>query len=92
MAYYRGYPYDGNSFEIMLFWHDDLQLPEQFIIPLDPKIDTLTVSGTLFNNVLMFENYNSHSIPYAAKKIYYQKQKGWLRIELNSGEIYNRIN
>ena len=92
MGLYRGYPGTGNCFQIMLFWHDNLLLPEQAIMPLDPKLDTLTVSGTLYVNILVMDNNINQNIQTAAKKIYYQKQKGWLRIELNSGEIYDRIN
>jgi hypothetical protein len=92
MGMYRGYPGEGDIFEIMAFWHDDLQLPEQFIIQIEPQIDTLTINGNLYSNILVFENFINHDIPSAAKKIYYHKQKGWLRFELNSGEFFDRIN
>lgn len=92
MGLCRGYPSYGDHFVIMAYWFDDLHLPVQFILPLTPLVDTLTINNTLYHNILTYNNKFNDSIPSTAKKIYYQKQKGWLRIELNSGEIFDRIN
>ena len=93
MSFYRGYPGDINKgFLILIQWKDDLLLPWLFSLPISMASDTLTVNNINYSNVIRFTNPVNMDSTYAAKNIYYQKQKGWLRIEINSGEIWDRIN
>jgi hypothetical protein len=55
------------------------------------KIDTLKVYGFIYNNVLKITGGDS-IINGHINKIYYVKEKGWLRFESNSGEKWDRIN
>jgi hypothetical protein len=89
----RGYPGDPDKgLLIFIFWHDDLLLPSIMDFEEFVALDTLKINNVVYNNVLKYTNYRNTDSISAAKHLYYQKQKGWLRIELNSGEIYNRIN
>jgi len=89
----RGYSGDSShGFIIFMYWEDDLYLLSPFNLLEANSIDTLTVNNVLYSNVLKYKNDGYSSFNSAAKYIYYQKQKGWLRFELNSGETFDRIN
>jgi len=93
MSMVRGYPGDSQKgFLIMIWWFDDWDLPYIFNLPRTPNIDTITVNNILYQNVYKFDNPKNTTVDSAAKRIFYDKQKGWLRFELNSGETYDRIN
>jgi hypothetical protein len=80
----RGYPGDPQrGFWVMVQWENDLDLG-LFVLPEQPNIDTLKVNNILYENIYSFSNSNY--------TVYYQKQKGWLRIKNNTGETWDRIN
>jgi len=87
---YRGDPSHG--FIIFTFWIDDLLIGSPFNLLIADNLDTLTVNNTLYYNVLKYYNIMNTNMPSAAKYIYYQKEKGWLRFELYSGETFDRKN
>ncbi|MEI6122046.1 MAG: hypothetical protein WCQ95_00320 [Bacteroidota bacterium] len=83
------------TFSIDIDWEDGLGIIlfyYSFSIPREPNIDTLTVNNVLYHNVYGCYNLTNLDADTAAKAVYYDKQKGWLRIELKSGEKYDRIN
>jgi len=61
-----------------------------FEITQSGKIDTLKVNNVIYHNVLKIEG--DGSLNNLINRVYYVKEKGWLRLESNSGEIWNRIN
>jgi hypothetical protein len=55
------------------------------------KIDTLNVNNIIFHGVLKMNGIDT-LLNGALNRLYYVKEKGWLRFESNTGETWNRIN
>jgi len=84
MAFVRGSPEDPQKgFLVEVTWYNDIELGI-FDMPRHPDVDTLSVNNILYEDVYSYSNSNY--------TVYYQKQKGWLRIKNNSGETWDRIN
>jgi hypothetical protein len=88
----RGYPGEPNNLVIFIGENDGLGLPDFFSLPNNPNLDSLTVNNNKYYNVYKVANFINNDVDSAANSLYYEKQKGWLRIKLNSGETFDRIN
>jgi hypothetical protein len=93
MSFVRGYPGDYNKeFLIMIWDFNGYASLDLLNLPRNPNIDTITVNNTLYHGVYMGINQMNNAEDSVAKNMFYDKQKGWLRFELKSGETYDRIN
>jgi len=91
MDFNRGYP-STSTFNVMIWLEDGLGMNYLSSLPSEPNVDTLTVNDSMYYNVYEDKNMSSNTADTVAKGLYYNKQKGWLRIELYSGEKLDRIN
>lgn len=80
----RGYPYTSNEFDFWLFW-SDFTNGHQIPIQLD-ETENLTVNNTSYSNVIHLTGND------IINNLYYHKDKGFLRFDYSSGEIFERSN
>jgi hypothetical protein len=93
MSLVRGYPGDYNrGFSVMVWGFYGKAIYDLFSLPLNPNVDTLKVENILYHDVYKATNPIYNTEDSAAKNMFYEKQKGWLRFEINTGEIWDRIN